>query len=106
MSLYEYSLVLYVEKSSKQNGQSMKPKKPYSGKYPVLFYQPAANRLRIFHPDGYSEWSAYREGVTFWFEGCCYGTFAVSLDELIVLANCYDKKACDYPPMEFIGEIK
>lgn len=87
----------------------MKPKKPYSGKYPVLFYQPWWNQLRIFYPNGRSDYShsgVYSIPMDEMWNPCCFRKHAKSIDDLVLAANEYDDLRVWWSPMEFIGEIK
>ena len=90
----------------------------FSGKRPVMFYQPGSNdnsssylygpRIRIFYPNGNVEWcSLAGPSFTFDDEPCWFiivpkrsRTMTLAIDA----ANRYDVNST-FPPMQFMGEL-
>lgn len=91
----------------------MKNKKlKFSGNRPVLFWQPDMNRMRIFYPNGSSDWSASYTNT--WaslgssnpskFRGCCYALKATSIDDCVNGMNEYDESRM-FNQAIFLGEL-
>jgi len=88
-----------------------------SGKRPAMFLQPGKEngrddvvegpRIRIFYPDGHTEWTPLKSDHSL-FEFCmapCWDSlFRTTMNDAMRRANKFDESV-GFPKMEFLGEL-